>query len=64
MDEKRTHNLDETDRELKDEMVPRDGEPVPQERAGGDVEDSAGQHGDMKPELARALGDDRKRIEK
>ena len=48
-------NLDKSDRELKDEMVPRKGDPVRQEDSGGNEADRAGQFGEMKPEAAKAL---------
>lgn len=43
---------------LDDEMLPNKGEPVEQEEApGGDEYDTAGEHGDMAPETADAIGD-------
>ena len=40
---------------MRDEMSPEKGQPAEQRKTGGEQRDTAGQHGRMAPETAKAL---------
>lgn len=43
---------------IDDEMVPEKGEQVKQQKTGGEMRDTAGEHGRMAPESAKALDEE------